>query len=135
MYAKPRSTDSGRRAADRCGRRDELHRRLFGTFATANGADIISQRDAADRASRLATQAEAARLLAQAQSTDDLVLAKAVARHCFEQQWASVLDEWVGGDAAVQADLIELYELSLAAGRLNSELALLVNHSMRGGAA
>lgn len=81
----------------------DLARRLFGSDSVS-GADAVSVRDAADRASQLNDPDDAMRLLQTAQMTGDAVLAKAVARQAFAQAsgpmalfgggWAEVLDNY-----------------------------------------
>ena len=64
--------------------RRELEFKLFGLGTRTSGADVISHRDAADRAAECKTPAEARRLLSRAETTGDQQLARAV----FAEAWA-----------------------------------------------
>jgi len=89
---------------------------IFGA-ACAIGADAISVRDAADRASRLTDADEALGLLQMADENGDEVLARAVAQQSYraakqatfgDEGWTSVLGEYLGSRPEVAAKLSEL---------------------------
>lgn len=73
-----------------------------------SGYTAISQRDAADRASTLATPRAASELLDRAQRNNDQHLASAVAQHAAQNGWASVVHEYVASDPAKQRALNKL---------------------------
>lgn len=66
-------------------REQELERKLFGTGWLDGASEAISNRDAQDRASRLARSDEATRLLRRAEQNGDQALARAIAHHALQQ--------------------------------------------------
>lgn len=111
-------------------RRESLRKELFGSSTPLAGADVISVRDAADRTSRIGSQDEAMRLLDSARTSGDTVLAQAIARRAFSQQWVGALEHWADGDAQVEGKVNELYELESAGGNSTRGIAELLSHGM-----
>lgn len=77
---------------------DQLERKVFGLpqpsiYATASeqAAQAVAMRDALQRVANVKTEGEAGRLLRQAQQTGDETLARAIAQHANEHDWADVL--------------------------------------------
>ena len=104
-------------------REDELTRQLFASTASSSftghtdAAQVISARDAADRASRITSPAEAERLLNQADLHNDQVLLRALARECsargskLEPGYENLFRQWIdqqpnGADIAAELALI-----------------------------
>jgi hypothetical protein len=88
-------------------------RDLFGAMS-ASGADAISFRNAADRASRLENPEEAIRLLDQAERTCDEVLAKEIAQRAYDTQtgslfgggtWGAVIEQYASSRSDVAEQL------------------------------
>ncbi len=113
-----RDAESARVAA----RRDELTRGLFGA-TRPDDSRVISLRDAADRASRVSSSEEAARLMNAAELNGDTVLLRVLAQECFQRSgnpldpgWRNLFDQWAqqqpGGDGIVE-------ELGVIADELN----------------
>ncbi|HEY3530391.1 MAG TPA: hypothetical protein VGK78_14690 [Nocardioides sp.] len=93
---------------------ETLTKRIFGSSGMA-GADAISARDAADRASRVETAGEAASLLEMAENNGDEVLARAVAMHAFGMRhdilsgdWGSIVDAYASTRPDVAEQIVEL---------------------------
>jgi hypothetical protein len=91
-----------------------LTKDIFGEV-NVTGADAISVRDAADRASRLETAEDAAALLDQADNNGDDVLARAVAQRAYQcrndlfgNDWAAVVDTYAVSHPEVGQRLSEL---------------------------
>lgn len=93
-------------------RRESLHRELFGNTGYMTGSDIISQRDAADRASRLESQEDAERLITAARRNGDTTLLKSIAEHAFQQGWTQALEHWADGHSGTEDKINELYRLT-----------------------
>lgn len=81
----------------------------------------MSYRDAQDRAAQLDTPQEAAALLAQANETDDELLARAIARHVYTlgvaapfpvPAWSAVLDDYLATRPRAQAAVDKLIRLT-----------------------
>lgn len=94
-------------------RRRDLEARLFG-HGGGRAADMISARDAAERAAACKTAAEAQRLLHTAELNGDAVLARAV----FAQAWASFSDMKPGWGAVARGYLENRPEDNAAAAEL-----------------
>lgn len=92
-------------------RRTYLEHKLFGLPAHSNSETAISYRDAADRASYLSTESEAADLLERAQRSKDDILARAVLEVAVARSWTEVVNRWTT-DPKGSADLIELINLT-----------------------
>jgi hypothetical protein len=104
-------------------RRNEIVRGLFGNPSPGDSTSVISYRDALDRADRVKTPEEAARLLRRAQQTGDTTLARAVAAKALDAAmgpdangaWAGVVNTWGAEDAGRDELLTELSALNDAA--------------------
>ncbi|WP_380161561.1 hypothetical protein [Kineococcus sp. R86509] len=75
------------------GRRAELERRLFG-LDKPTAADVITVRDAQDRAEAARNADEASKLLARAERIGDQTLARAVAQVSADRGYWHTFDEW-----------------------------------------
>lgn len=76
--------------------RARLEYRIFGPAGDSNDAsEIISRRDAGDRAKQLTTEQEALDLLASADRIRDESLARAIAERCFEMGWGDAVNEFL----------------------------------------
>lgn len=93
-----------------------LAKDIFGTVSVA-GADAISLRDAADRASQLSDPGEAVGVMQMAEDNGDEVLARAVAQHAYRSgkqamfgdgAWSSVLHGYLDSRPEVAAKLEEI---------------------------
>lgn len=93
-------------------RRDEITKGLFGAHAPITGADAISYRDAHMRASQVSSQEDAQELLEMAKTTNDRVLADAVAQHAIKHRWIPTLESWSGGNQRIDDQLGELLGLN-----------------------
>jgi hypothetical protein len=103
---------------------DALARRLFGT-SNSDPAAVLSTRDAWDRATRLASPADAAALAQLADQSSDHTLLRAVAQRAYAQltnpgvmgdartQWRGLLNEWAERSGNV-AELAELDDVQSA---------------------
>ncbi|MFJ3635229.1 hypothetical protein [Streptomyces sp. NPDC090112] len=86
------------RQAGQSARWDELERKVFGenlpfgVTEADRAANNMAMRDALHRASQLKTAGDAARLMRQAEQTDDATLARAIAQHANEKDWSDVLE-------------------------------------------
>jgi hypothetical protein len=74
--------------------RTRAERALFGLGSQASGSEVISFRDASDRAGQLQNPAEAMTALRRASAGGDTQLAAAIARHARTQGWADVAATW-----------------------------------------
>lgn len=110
--------------------RESLYRRLFGATGVQTGSDIISERDAADRAGRLDTAAEAKALLDAARRTGDSTLGRAVAARAYGEHWLDVLEHWAEGDASIEQRVSELYEMDARGGGGTRGVAQVLEHAM-----
>jgi hypothetical protein len=70
-------------------------RALFGLGDQASGSEVISYRDATDRAGQLQDAAEAMTALRRAATSGDGQLAAAIARHARTRGWAEVAGTWI----------------------------------------
>lgn len=105
-----------------------LQRQLFGA-GSANGADAISMRDAADRADRIESPDEAAALLARSENNGDHVLARAIAAKAFgtaassplvAHHWVPVVEQF----AATRPEAANQMNALLAATRNDAQTVL-----------
>ncbi|WGY04325.1 hypothetical protein QI633_11265 [Nocardioides sp. QY071] len=92
----------------------KLNREIFGA-TSVSGADAISLRDAADRASQITDPADALRLVQQANDTGDEVLARAIAQVAHRNHagflgaaWAPVLEAFLAERPVIAARLTQL---------------------------
>jgi hypothetical protein len=67
---------------------------LFGLSGQAGGSEVISYRDAMDRAGQIAEPGEAMTALRRASASGDGQLAAAIARHARTQGWSEVAAAW-----------------------------------------
>ncbi|WP_017936063.1 hypothetical protein [Nocardioides sp. Iso805N] len=105
---------------------ETIDRDVFGA-PNVVGADAISSRDAADRASRVESPEDGMRLLQQAERTGDEILARAVAQYAYDQQgvvfgsgWTDVVDAFASRRPEVAQKLTDL----AAATRANLDASL-----------
>lgn len=110
-----------KRGADIASREESLLRALFGNTNARDATSVVSFRDAQDRAARLKKPDEAQDLLTRARRSGDVLLARAIGMHAWEQvasrpagmnAWGAVLDAWAQDEPpAADAALTELGEL------------------------
>lgn len=110
--------------------REDLYTRLFGADGFQTGTDIISQRDAADRAARISSPEEAQALLDAARRTGDSTLGKAIAARAYSERWIGTLEHWAGGDATVEQSVTTLYEMDARGTNGTKGVAQLLEHGM-----
>jgi hypothetical protein len=119
--AELQQTAAGETAADRLA----AHRRAFaGPIPGVDpGSLVVSNRDAADRAERLTSPADAAAMLARAERSGDEPLARAVAAAAFDQvsaigaigdpgPWGQVVDDYAARRPGKADAINELAQLS-----------------------
>jgi hypothetical protein len=122
-------------AHDVSDRRDQIIKRLFG-HTKPDDTRIISIRDAADRASRIKSAEEAAKLMNRAELNGDTVLLRALARECAtrrspaEPAYNTLFEQWAeqqcGGPEALEELAVIGDETGDAGHRLNRERAFSV---------
>lgn len=100
-------------------RRRQLETSLFGPGKRTASADMISARDAADRAAAVKTPGEAMQLLRRAELAGDAALARAV----FSRAWGSYSDAEKGWGDVSRAYLENRPEDNAAAGELAAMLS------------
>jgi hypothetical protein len=107
-------------------RRAKIMKDLFGNPTAYDSTSTISYRDALDRAERVKSAEEAARLLERARTIGDAALARAVAAKALDramadptgggEKWAAIANEWGAEDPERDALLTELGQLHSATG-------------------
>ncbi|SCX37977.1 hypothetical protein SAMN03159343_0256 [Klenkia marina] len=108
----------------------DLERRLFGLTPHALGADVISYRDALDRASRIQNADQANELLSMARGSGDKVLERAVFAHAYEMAgpsaapWNELVTAYLQARPDLQADVDELSRVSHADSILDTQMQL-----------
>ena len=113
LYVQQKQTSAELRSIEdrqRADRLRELDRVIYGGPSSDPG-EIISARDAADRADALESPADARRLLARADRTGDKLLASAVARRASEAGWRQVLADYAASRPRAREALDELRQL------------------------
>jgi hypothetical protein len=107
-------------------RRARIMRELFGNPASNDSTSVVSYRDALDRAERVKSADEAARLLERARTIGDAALARAVAAKALDraiadptgagERWAAIANTWGAEDPERDALLTELGQLHSSTG-------------------
>lgn len=100
-------TDATRRQAT-------LEREIFGTIGSSDPGAVISYRDAQDRANALPAiggEADAVRLLEQAQRSGDTQLAKAIAQRAFTVGWVNALNAFGEANPRTGEQIQELFDI------------------------
>lgn len=88
-------------------RRESLQKSLFGDLSTASSLEVANMRDADDRAERLENVGAAQALLDRARQRGDGVLARAVARHAYNQGWRDVIDTYAEQTGSITKGLLD----------------------------
>ncbi|AFC47922.1 hypothetical protein OCO_15590 [Mycobacterium intracellulare MOTT-02] len=97
-------------AVDNESKRASLSSKIFGLPKGADGATVMSFRDAVDRAAQLADSDAAAATLKRALENGDTVLARAVAAHAHGKRWHDVTESYAQ-QVGQSADLEELNDI------------------------
>lgn len=95
-------------------KRETLERSLFGisTITASNPAQIVSYRDAQDRASRLTDRDDAKQAYTAAIRSDDTTLASAILAKALELGWRSIRDDYLTRNPSARRDLDDLEQIS-----------------------
>jgi hypothetical protein len=94
-------------------KRSLLERRLYGLPERANASEMISYRDALDRANQIAANDEAASLalMKRAQVSGDDLLLRAVLAAAYERQQVDVINGYSAANPKAYADVEELWAI------------------------
>lgn len=94
-------------------KREKLERDVFGLPAGAanNPAQLVSFRDAQDRANRLTDRDEAEQAYKSALRSDDTVLAQAILAQAIQRGWSNVTDDYCTRNPSARTDLDDLRKI------------------------
>lgn len=130
MASQQLQVERDRIASRDTSRKGKLERDLFGITPNALGADVISYRDAVDRASRLENATQANDLLSRARATGDKALERAVFAHAYEmggpgpigQPWNELVEAYLEVRPDLVEPLTELVEVSSTASNFDDSM-------------
>ncbi len=93
-------------------RKQDLEKKYFALHAGASAQDVLSYRDALDRARSIKDEKDAVASMAQANMIGDTILAKALLAHSYAQGWDQAINAWDGKHSAPEGELQQLWNLT-----------------------
>jgi len=93
-------------------RKQALEKKYFALPAGASAQDVLSYRDALDRARSIKDEKDAIASMGQANMIGDTILAKALLSHSYAQGWDQAINAWEGKHTAPEGDLQQLWNLT-----------------------